>query len=512
MKLEVFTRPTDALDAKSIIAANLQSHEPPKPTLDPTNTNCNYRIHGGRKLSGSVTLNASKNAAVALLAASILNHGTTTFPNFPRIEEVYRIIEVLNSIGITTTWLDDDNKTLEIRRPKRLQLSNINEPAASKTRSILMLIGPLIHELELDDEFEIPFPGGCELGERSITPHIHTLQEFNISLTLLTPPSSVDNHNINMNNNNNKRCKISTINKNKKPPGEITLYESGNTVTNNAILAASCITEEETYIQGASADYMVQDLCYFLRTLGIQITGIGTPLLRIKGVSNKYKIKKNVKYTPTEDPIEAMFFITAAVTTNSTITIKRVPFRWISLELLKLKKMGLRYSLSRGYKAYNGEIDLADLTVYSHDGGLRALEDKIHANPWPGLNADNLPYFLLIAAVASGRTLIHDWMYESRAGYYTDLRKLGVNVETLDQHRVYVHGPTTKFSLISEGRREEKEMECPPALRPASCLLVGMLGVEGVGVLKGVYTIKRGYEDLEGRLGALGARIEVFYD
>ncbi|KAK6523225.1 hypothetical protein TWF694_006117 [Orbilia ellipsospora] len=478
MKLEVFTRFTDALDAK---IANLQ---PPPQSHDTPNSNnikgtCNYRIHGGHKLSGSITLNASKNAAVALLCASLLNHGVTTFPNFPRIEEVYRILEVLTSIGVTTQWTDKN--TLEIRRPKILSLSNLNETAACKTRSILMLIGALVHEY---DEFEIPSPGGCELGERSISPHIHTFQEFGISI------HPHENH---------KHYKISTISK--RAPGEITLYESGNTVTNNAILAAACIKDEETYIQAASADYMVQDLCYFLRSLGVQIEGIGTPLLRIRGVG---KIKRNVKYTPTEDPIEAMFFICAAVTTDSEITIRRVPFRWISLELLKLKKMGLRYTLSKPYKAHNGETDLANLTIQPHNGNLRALTDKIHANPWPGLNPDNLPYFLPIAACATGRTLIHDWMYESRAGYYTHLGSLGVDVETLDQHRVYVHGPS---KLVSGG-----EMSCPPALRPASCLLVGMLGASGMSVLKGVYTVKRGYEDLEGRLGSLGARIEVFYD
>jgi UDP-N-acetylglucosamine 1-carboxyvinyltransferase len=198
-----------------------------------------------------------------------------------------------------------------------------------------------------------------------------------------------------------------------------------------------------------------------------------------------------------------MFFISAAVTTDSEITIKRVPYRWIALELLKLKKMGLQYDLSEPYKAANGAIDLADLTVYRHEGMLRALTDKIHPNLWPGLNPDNLPYFVPIAGVAKGRTLIHDWMYENRAIYYTEMTKVGMQVELADPHRLYIQGPT-KFS--------KADVVCPPALRPASLLLIGMLAADGISTLRNVYTINRGYEDLAERLNSLGAHIQVFHD
>jgi UDP-N-acetylglucosamine 1-carboxyvinyltransferase len=128
-----------------------------------------------------------------------------------------------------------------------------------------------------------------------------------------------------------------------------------------------------------------------------------------------------------------MFFISAAVTTNSKITIKRVPYKWISLELLKLEKMGLKFTLSEKYKARNEIIDLVDITVYEHNGKLKALEDKIHPNLYPGINPDSLPYFVPICGMANGRSLIHDWMYENRAIYYTEMNKIGMNVELAEQ-------------------------------------------------------------------------------
>ena len=279
----------------------------------------------------------------------------------------------------------------------------------------------------------------------------------------------------------------------------MTLYEQGNTVTNNVLLAAAR-TADTTAVQSASGDYMVQDLCYFLQKLGVKIEGIGTPFLKITGVPF---IKKNVTYAPTEDPIEAMLFVSAAVTTNSKITIKRVPYRWIALELLKLEKMGLELDQSESYKATNGQVDLADITIHKHNGKLRALADKIHPNLFPGLNPDSLPYFVPIACVARGRTLIHDWMYENRAIYYTELTKIGAQVELADPHRLFVNGPT-KFSRA--------DVVCPPALRPASLLLIGMLAADGISTLRNIYTIQRGYEDLAERLNSLGAHITVLHE
>ena len=435
----------------------------------------NLRIEGGHELKGEITLKTSKNAAVGLLCASLLNYGVTRFENFPRIEEVFRIIEVLESIGVQVKWYNGNN--LEIRRPETLNLEKLDAEAARKTRSVLMMIGPLMHDFK---EFKIPYAGGCKLGERTVEPHLFALEAFGIDIVATKGHYNITSH--------------------KKPAGRLTLYESGDTVTENALFAAAR-TPEETTIEFASANYSVQDVCFFLQKLGVDIKGVGNTKLRVKGVPF---IKKNITYSPAEDPIEAMFFTAAAITTNSQITIRRVPIEFMSLELLKLKKMGLKYDETERYKALNGQTDLVDLTIHKHNGQLRALTDKIHPNVFPaGINADNLPYFVPICAVAHGRTLILDWMYENRAIYYTEMTKVGAQVELADPHRLYILGPT-KFS--------KADVVCPPALRPASLLLIGMLAAEGISTLRNIYTINRGYEDLAQRLNSLGANITVLHE
>ncbi|HET7320840.1 MAG TPA: helix-turn-helix domain-containing protein, partial [Candidatus Saccharimonadales bacterium] len=251
----------------------------------------NLRIEGGHELHGKITLKTSKNAAVGLLCASLLNYGVTRFTSFPRIEEVYRIIEVLESVGVQCKWLPGND--LEIRRPEKLQLDKLDATAARKTRSVLMLIGSIMHDFA---DFKIPYAGGCKLGTRTVEPHLFALEEFGVSIL-----ATKGNYNVTVN---------------KKPAGRITLYEAGDTVTENTLLAAARTTEE-TVIEFASSNYMVQDVCFYLQKLGVQVEGVGTSTLRIRGVDF---IKKNVTYSPAEDPIEAMFFTAAAVTTNSEIT------------------------------------------------------------------------------------------------------------------------------------------------------------------------------------------------
>lgn len=445
-----------------------------KPLITLNSGAVNLRIDGGHQLSGSIVLKTSKNAAVGLLCASLLNRGVTRFKSFPRIEEVNRIIEVLESIGVICKWLPGND--LEVRRPEDLRLDKLDAAAARKTRSVLMMMGPLMHDYE---SFKIPYAGGCKLGSRTVAPHLYALEEFGVGIVATSGAYRV------------------TVDK--KPAGRVTLFEAGDTVTENALMAAAR-TPEETILEFATANYMVQDVCYFLQKLGVQIDGIGTTTLRIKGVAD---IRKNVTYAPAEDPIEAMFFTAAAITTDSEITIERVPIAFMSLELLKLKKMGLEFTMTDRYLAANGKTELVDLTIHRHEGKLRALADKIHSTPYPGINADNLPYFVPIACVANGRTLIHDWMYENRAIYYTEMTKVGATVELADPHRLYIDGPV-KFKAA--------DVVCPPALRPASLLLIGMLAANGTSILRNIYTIRRGYEDLAERLNSLGAHITVLHE
>lgn len=435
----------------------------------------NLHIEGGHELKGEITLKTSKNATVALLCASLLNKGTTRLKNVAKIEEVKRLIEVLGSIGVQVRWIGDSD--LEIKPPAKLNLEKMDQAAAKKTRSVLMFIGPLMHEAK---EFAIPYAGGCELGRRTVLPHLYGLEEFGVGV--LT-----------------KSGRYQVMSTPVVPARSVVLYESGDTTTENILLAAAR-TPGETVIKMASANYMVQDLCFFLQKLGVKIEGIGTSTLKVHGLKD---IRKNVTYCPAEDPVEAMTFISAAVTTDSSITIRRAPIDFIELELLKLEKMGLKVSISESYKAENGHTDLVDIKIHKHHGELLAPKDKIHPNIFPGLNIDHLPYFVPIAAVAKGRSLIHDWVYEDRALMYTEMKKIGVHLELADPHRVFIEGPT---------RWKPADLVCPSGIRPAVMLLIGMLAAPGNSILRNVYTINRGYEDLADRLNSLGAKITVLHD
>jgi UDP-N-acetylglucosamine 1-carboxyvinyltransferase len=434
------------------------------------------RVKGGTQLSGSIDVKSSKNAGVALLCACLLNAGTTVLRKVARIEEVNRLLEVLESIGVKATWLNDQND-LELVVPADLNLAAMDADAARRTRSIIMFLGPLMHRY---DDFELPYAGGCDLGTRTVEPHMTALRPF--GLKVVATEGSYH---------------ATTTTAGAAPVRPIVLTERGDTVTENALLAAARV-DGVTVIRNASPNYMVQDLCFFLVELGVGIEGIGTTTLRVTG---KPVIHCNVEYAPSEDPIEAMSLIAAAIVTRSSITVRRVPIEFMEIELALLEEMGFHYDRGEEYAAENGRTRLVDITTYESD--LHAPIDKIHPMPFPGLNIDNLPFFAVIAATADGQTMLHDWVYENRAIYLTELNKLGAQVKLLDPHRVLIDGPT---------HWSGSEIVCPPALRPAVVILLAMLAAKGTSVLRSVYVINRGYEDLAKRLNALGAQIETFRD
>ncbi len=434
----------------------------------------NYHVTGGTKLSGTVVTNRSKNAAVALLAASLLNKGITTLKRMPRIEEVKRLIEVMESIGVGIVW--DESGDIRITPPKDFDLSKLNRESAEKTRSIALFIAPLAHVLS---SFELPAPKGCDLGKRSLGTHIDALAKLGIRISGNEAAHTYD--------------VASKIGRGGRST-EIVMFEASDTGVENVLMAAARIPGETT-IKFASANYMVQDLCVFLESCGVRVDGIGTSTLIVHGVS---EIDADIIGIPSEDPIESMFFLSLAATTGSSITIERCPIDFLELELYTLEQMGLVYERNDVYISENGRTRLCDITVRAST--LHAPPEKIAPRPYPGINIDNLPYFVPVATQAEGETLIHDWVYEGRAKYYMQLEKLGAKMELLDPHRVLIKGPTALHAA---------DIEAPPALRPATLLLIGMLAAEGKSTLFKVYPINRGYENLHERLKALGAQIEA---
>lgn len=434
-----------------------------------------FRIHGGRPLHGEVTINTSKNAAVGLLCAALLNDGKTTLRRVARIEEVFRIIEVLESIGVKCRWINR-KKDLEIISPDELKLKELDVDAARRTRSIIMFLGPLLHKFR---HFELPYAGGCSLGTRTVEPHLKALSVFGVEVDAVCKSGFYD-------------VKVNTKMLRAGEEKKIVLIERGDTVTENALMAAA-LYPGKTTIVGASPNYMVQDVCCYLQALGVKVEGIGTTTLTVWG---KKRLDKDIEYWPSEDPIETMSFIAAALVTKSSIKIKRAPIEFLEIELEVLRDMEAVIERSEEYRSANGHTRLVDLTVKKSN--LVAPADKIHPMPFPGLNIDNLPFFSVIAAMAEGRTLIHDWVFENRAIYVTELANLNAKVELLDAHRVYVEGPTNW---------RPAELMAPPALRPAVVVMLAMLAADGVSILRNIYSINRGYQDFAERLNRLGADI-----
>jgi len=435
-----------------------------------TGDSLDFRINGPTELSGSVTTNTSKNGSVALLCASLLNQAPTQLEGIADIESVDRIITVLESIGVDITR---DGSSVTLTPPDTLSLGDMDTETASKTRSVLMMIGPLAHRR---DQFRIPHAGGCKMGERTTSAHDHVFASFGIDIETKQDHYLIDSSNMHT------------------PDEEIVMYEASDTATINALLCAA-LTKGTTEISFATPNYQVQDVCFFLEKYGINIDGIGTHQLSVTG---KTSIDNAVTHHNSEDPIESMMFISAALTTDSKLKIKRCPIDFLKLELLKLDAMGADITKTDTYKADNGKTDLVDITVKKSE--LKALQTKIHALPYPGINTDNLPFFVPIATQAEGDTNILDWMWENRAIYFTELNRLGADITLADPHRVFIDGPTDL---------QAAQIVCPPALRPSMIILIGMLAAEGTSILRNVQSIHRGYEDIAHRLNAVGADIEV---
>ena len=428
-----------------------------------------FKIVGGKRLSGTIQTNTSKNGALGLFCAALLNKQPTILHGIPRIEEISRIIEIFESIGVKIDWIK--HNSVKITPPKKFNLKKIDENSSSRIRSVLMMIGALIH---FEKDFEIPHAGGCKMGQRTIAAHRYGLESLGVNI--ITKETCHE------------------IKYQKLKPADIVLYEASDTATENLLIASSLIPGTTT-LRFTPPNYQVQEVCFFLEKCGVKIDGIGTSTLVVHGIK---EINMPVEYHNSEDPTESMMFIASAIVTDSELNITRCPIDFLSLELLKLEKMGLKYKKSKIYFAENGRTRLCDVTIFPSK--LTAPYDKIHASAYPGINSDNLPFFVPIAIKAVGATLIHDWMWENRAIYFTELNRLGANIVLADQHRVLVTGPT---------ELKGNQVISPSALRPAMIILVAMLGAKGTSILRNVYSINRGYENIAKRLNAIGADVTM---
>lgn len=428
-----------------------------------------FKVRGGKKLHGTIVTNTSKNGAINMMVAALVNRGTTTLRDIPHIEEVHRYKELLESVGVSIKWTHNDT-AFEITPPKKFSFAAINKSVAERIRSFTFA-GAFLHYAS---SFKLPHSGGCKMGERTVASHKYALDYLGVTVETKSDHYVISHKGLHA--------------------GTIPLYESSDTGAITALIAAARIPGV-TKIQFAPPNYQVQDVCFLLEAMGVKIEGIGSTTLIVHGLAD---INTSVEHFNSEDPIESMFFISAGIVTKSTLTIERCPIEFLTLELEKLKRMGLKYKKSKEYLARNSRTKLVDIVI--SPSLLTAPHDKIHTQPFPGINNDNLPFFVPISCFAEGQTLIHDWTWENRAIYFTELNRLGADIKLLDPHRALVTGVK---------KLRGAQIVSPPALRPTAIILIAMLAAEGESLLRNVYSIKRGYADIAERLSSIGADIEV---
>lgn len=410
-----------------------------------------FIIQGGRPLKGEIAVAGMKNAATSILAAALLTRETCVIRNVPRILDVARMLEILRSLGAEAAWTNDHEITISA---KQVGFSQFNPHLVCRLRSSVLLIGPLLARL---GSFELPEPGGCQIGNRPLDTHWAVVRQFGAEVT-------------------RQNGSYRVIAKGLKA-AHLILPEISVTATENAVMTA-VLTPGLTTIEMAAAEPHVQDLCNFLNDLGAKIRGIGTHTLEIEGVAALH----GGIHTVIPDQIEAGTWAVLAAVTKSTLKITGIRADHLSLVLYKLREVGVSYTLS-------GE------TLEVHPSALRAF--KVQTMPYPGFPTDLQAPFGLLATQAVGTSLVHDPLFEGRFGYVQELIKMGASAIQADPHRVIITGPTPLFA------KEIKSLD----LRAGVTLIMAALVAEGETRIQDAEVVDRGYEEIVPRLQAIGAAI-----
>lgn len=414
-----------------------------------------FEIQGGKSLKGEIEVRGAKNAAFPILAATLLTDKVCTVKNLALIEDVFRMAEILKSLGSEIAWIG--KRSLRISN-KKINLSNIKEDIVSVFRGSILLYGSLLARI---GRITLPQPGGCLIGARPIDTHLDVFSQFGAKIF--------------------KKGELLTLEKSKKiKKSEILLPEFSVTATCNALLFAALLPQETT-IKIADEDYQTQELLKILEKMGVKIKKLGHHLITIEGK----KRLNGFEHTLLPDPIEAGTFITLAAATKGRVLVKNVPLEFLELFLTKLKTSGLPLKI-------NFQKKTVDILPWKT---LRL--GRIQALPYPGIHSDLLSALAVLATQAQGPVLIQDPLYEGRFKYLEELNRMGAKIFFADPHRVIVEGPTPLY-----GKRLGSI-----DLRGGAALIIAALVAKGKSIIDNIYQIDRGYERIEERLQKLGAHI-----
>jgi UDP-N-acetylglucosamine 1-carboxyvinyltransferase len=419
-----------------------------------------FVIEGGTPLSGRVSAAGNKNGALPILAATLMASEPVVLSNVPRIRDVETMLALLADVGADVEWIGPNEVRIDSGNASKVEL---DAELCSRIRASFLLAGPLLARF---GRASVPPPGGDVIGRRRLDPHVHALAELGAEIEI------------------NGRFDMRTDGLRGR---RIFLDEASVMATENAIMAAA-VAQGETVIGNAACEPHVQDLCRFLCSLGASIEGVGSNVLRIRGVQRL----SGSEWRIAPEHIEVASFIGLAAVTGGDVTVENVAHEDLVPILPVFSRLGV-------------EVELRDSTVRIPPGQRLRIEDdlgdqipKIEDGPWPAFPADLTSIALAVATQAEGTVLIFEKMFENRLFFVDKLVSMGARIILCDPHRAVVTGPAKLY-----GQRMAS-----PDIRAGMAMLIASLCAEGISTIGNVGEIDRGYERIDERLRALGARIE----
>ena len=419
-----------------------------------------FVIEGGRPLNGSIRAAGNKNAALPIVAACVLTGEPVLLTNVPSIRDVETMLELVADLGVEVEHVGPG----EVRiHAEAISKHELDEELCSRIRASILLAGPL---LARRGEAIVPPPGGDVIGRRRLDTHIHALARLGADIHA------------------NRRY---TMRAERLRGASVFLDEASVTATENAVMAA-VLAEGETTIANAAGEPHVQDLCRFLVSLGAEIEGIGSNVLRIRGVESLH----GGEWRICPDHIEVASFIGLAAVTDGDILIEDVVPEHMSAIWPGFDRLGVTWELNEHSVRVPGgqQLEIKD--------DIGSQIPKIEDGPWPAFPADLTSIALAVATQARGTVLIFEKMFENRLFFVDKLVGMGARIILCDPHRAVVSGPAKLY-----GERLES-----PDIRAGMAMLIASLCADGTSVIGNVGQIDRGYERIDDRLRALGASIE----
>jgi UDP-N-acetylglucosamine 1-carboxyvinyltransferase len=428
-----------------------------------------FRIEGGHVLNGDITPQGAKNEALQIISATLLTSEPVTIHNIPDIRDVNALIDILGDLGVS---IEEKGAGTCIFRAEDLDMSYLGTETynqkASTLRGSIMILGPLLSRYK---KAKIPKPGGDKISRRRLDTHFFGFEKLGAKF------------------NYDKSQHYFTIDATNLKGSYMLLDEASVTGTANILMAAS-LAQGKTVIYNAACEPYVQQLCRMLNSMGADISGIGSNLLTINGADSLH----GTEHTLHPDMIEIGSFIGLAAMTRSEINIKNVSREYLGLIPEVFNRLGIQINFKEN-----------DLFIPAHDhyeietfidGSIMTISDAI----WPGFSPDLLSIALVVATQAKGTVLIHQKMFESRLFFVDKLIDMGAQIILCDPHRATVIGLDRKFTL------KGIQMSSPD-IRAGVALLIAALSAEGKSIISNVEQIDRGYQFIDKRLNALGAKI-----